>query len=98
MDLEKLAARARSSLLLVSFVGILITGLGILLTAAIIARTTSHPNEAVGADWIDGLVHAAGPMALVGAGLLITFVPWALWPVLSILFRRAVDARYRSEQ
>jgi hypothetical protein len=95
MDLEKLAARARSTLLLVSFVGLLVAGLGVLLTFAVISRTTA---QATGADWVDGLTHAEGPMILVGVGVLIACIPWVLWPLASLLFRRAVDGRFRNEQ
>jgi len=97
MDLEKLAVRARISLLLVSLVGVIVTAIGALLTAAIISRTTDHAN-AVGADWLDGIMRAEGPLALAGAGLLIATLPWALWPIANLLFRRAVDARFRNEQ
>ncbi len=54
MDLEKLATRARSTLLLVSFVGVLVLGLGVLLIFAVISDTTKFTNQS-GLTWVDGL-------------------------------------------
>jgi hypothetical protein len=94
MDLEKLAARARSTLTVISIVGVLIVALGVLLTLTVI----SHAAAAQNAEWVAGLYHAAGPMTLTAAGLLIALVPWALYPVTNLLFRRSIEIRYQTEQ
>ena len=97
MDLEKLSTKARITLFLISLVGILLTALGAVLTAAIISRTMAEAS-AIHADWLDGVMRAQGPLALIGAGLMIALLPWAIWPIASISIRRATDARFRNEQ
>ncbi|MGN6369869.1 MAG: hypothetical protein ACTHN5_16555 [Phycisphaerae bacterium] len=97
MDLEKLSTRARLTLLLISFVGVLVTAAGAVLLAAIISRTMVQPN-AIAADWLDGVMRAQGPLAIIGAGLMIALLPWAIWPLVSVALRRATDARFRNEQ
>lgn len=95
MDLEKLGSRAKATLLLISFVGLLITALGGLLTLTVISRATTLHG---GGDWVVGLQESAGPISLASAGLLILCLPWALLPIANLLFRRAIDGRYRAEQ
>lgn len=95
MDLEKLASRARSTLAVISFIGVMVLALGVLLTFTIISRETSHHETA---DWVSGLYNASGPLSLIAIGLLIACLPWALYPLTSLLFRRAIDHRYQTEQ
>ncbi len=94
MDLEKLASRVRSTLLAVCLVGVLIAGFGALLTATVINHVSGKP----GGFWVDALGSAAGPMSLAAAGAMIACLPWAIWPLTSLLLRRAQDGRYRAEQ
>ncbi len=61
MDLEKLSTRARITLFLISLVGVLLTALGAVLTAAIISRTVNQPNG-MSADWLDGIMLRPGPL------------------------------------
>lgn len=96
MDLEKLGSRARFTLLVVSLVGVLITALGVLLALTIISREgTVHGG---GGDWVIGLSQSGGPVTLAAIGALIACIPWALWPLANLLYRRALDSRFRGEQ
>jgi hypothetical protein len=97
MDLERLAARARSTLAVISFIGVMVLALGLLLTLTVISRATSMPGFTAG-DWVNGLYNAGGPLTLTAVGLLIAIIPWALWPLTNLLFRRAIDIRYQTEQ
>ena len=95
MDLEKLGSRAKSTLLLVSLVGVLITALGVVLALTIIMRASTPPASG---DWVLGLQESGGPLTLAAVGLLIVCIPWALFPIVNLLFRSAVDSRFRGEQ
>jgi len=98
MDLEKLGSRAKSTLLLVSFVGLLITAAGAVLTLAVIAHVTRGLTTNTGDEWLTGLQQAGGPLTVASVGILIACIPWALMPLMNLIFRRAIDSRYRSEQ
>src|SRR5690242_20430105 len=94
MDLEKLASRARSTLAVISFIGLLILALGVLLTLTVI----SHATAASTGDWVSGHYSVGGPMALMAAGLLTAVIPWAIYPMTNLMFRRAIEMRYQNEQ
>jgi hypothetical protein len=95
MDLEKLGSRAKSTLLTVSFVGVLILALGVALTLTVIWHQTGVNKDS---DWVAGLEWAGGPLCIASIGFLIACIPWAMLPAVNLLFRRAVDSRHRSEQ
>ena len=64
MDLEKLGSRAKSTLLIVSFFGLLMAAAGVVLTLMIVSRSM-QPGAAgtpAGEEWINGLSLATGPM------------------------------------
>jgi hypothetical protein len=101
MDLEKLGSRAKSTLLIVSFIGLLMTACGVILTLLVMSHAM-HPPAAggtVGVDeWLTGLSMATGPLVIASVGMLIACVPWVVLPLTNLVFRRAMDSRYRSEQ
>jgi hypothetical protein len=94
MDLEKLIARARSILVLISLLGLMITAAGVVLTVEVASWQGNAPANFT----IEGLSHAGAPMILVGVGLLITLLPWMVWPLATLVFRRAEDSRSRADQ
>jgi hypothetical protein len=94
MDLEKLAARSRSTLMLVSLVGFVVLMIGVGLALAMINKAANAP----GGDWVNGLGQTGGPLILAAAGLLMTCMPWAAMAMLNVLTRIGVDQRYRAEQ
>jgi hypothetical protein len=105
MDLEKLGSRAKSTLLIVSFIGLLLTAGGVILTLMIVSHAMHVPVVGAGAgatmtgdEWITGLSMATGPIVLASIGLLIACVPWVVLPLTNLVFHRAMDSRYRSEQ
>jgi hypothetical protein len=104
MDLEKLGSRAKSTLLIVSFMGLLLTAVVVILTLLVVSHAmhpagSGGPGATVtGEEWITGLSMATGPIVLVAVGLLIACVPWVVLPLTNLVFRRAIDSRYRSEQ
>lgn len=99
MDLEKLAARARATLLTVSFVGILVMLMGVLLTVTIIVHTMNqHDVAGPSRDWVDGLTLAGGPLTLAAVGFLIACMPWAARMLVTFIYHRANDSRYRTDQ
>ena len=96
MDLEKLASRARFSLTIISAIGIMVVATGVFLTLTVLSHAASadyHDN-----NWVVGLYGVGGPMALIATGLLIAVIPWALYPITTLLFKRAVEVRYQTEQ
>ena len=67
LDLEKMTARARSVLISISVVGLLVMATGLVLTIAVVTKE----SQRTGGDWIDGhRFHAAGPMMLAAIGAL----------------------------
>ena len=71
IDIEKLSARARTTLMTISIIGalVLLTGAG--LTAAVMNRESQKPDG----DWIAGIGPASGAIILAGIGLLLTCTP-----------------------
>jgi hypothetical protein len=65
---------------------ILISLLGIFIVAAGIVLTVQVASL------------GALPAVLVGIGLLIAVVPWMIWPLVSLVFRRTQDDRSRADQ
>jgi hypothetical protein len=94
LDLEKMTARARTALLTISLIGILVLGTGVALAGAVIAREA----HGAGNDWVAGLGPASGALMLAAVGVLIACMPWGILQVVTILLRRASDDRYRTEQ
>ncbi|MCL2639301.1 MAG: hypothetical protein FWD53_00495 [Phycisphaerales bacterium] len=96
MDLEKLAARARFTLTAISLLGIVVVAIGLFLTLTIVshAASSTYPDD----NWIIGLYGVGGPMALMAAGLLMMVIPWTLSPITNLLFKRATEVRYQTEQ
>jgi hypothetical protein len=104
MDLEKLGSRAKSTLLIISFLGLLMTAAGIILTVMMVSHAMRAADGATttaavtGDEWISGLSMATGPIVLASIGMLIASIPWVILPLTNLVFRRAIDSRYRSEQ
>ncbi len=94
MDLEKLAARARSALILISLIGFVVLMVGVALTLVVLNKAGSGP----GGDWVAGLGQTGGPLVLAAVGLLMTCIPWGVMAMLTVLTRIGVDERYRAEQ
>jgi hypothetical protein len=94
MDLEKLSARSRSTLMVVSLVGFVVLMIGVGLTLAVINKAANGP----GGDWINGLGQTGGPLTLAAVGLLMACLPWGAMAMLNVVARMGVDARYRAEQ
>ena len=94
LDLEKMAAKARSVLLTISLVGVLVTAGGIVLTAAAVGKAV----QKAGGDWITGIGEANGPIILAAIGILIACMPWGILQIVAILHRRAHDDRYHRDQ
>jgi len=89
MDLEKLAARARSVLNLLSILGIAVLGLGIVLIAVIASKQ---------ANFAAGLSAALPAIVIAGFGLVVAVAPQVASQLVAAVYKRAIDARYRSEQ
>jgi hypothetical protein len=94
LDIEKMHARARTALLTISGIGVVVVGAGVFLATLIITREANKN----GGDWVTGLGPAGGAIILVAVGMLITCMPWAVLQMVNILVRRASDERYRTEQ
>jgi len=94
MDLEKLASRARITLIFISMVGMVVVAGGIFLTLAVLSHAANSPAN----DWVIGLYGVGGPMGLVAAGLLMIVIPWVIYPITSLLFKRAIEVRYQTDQ
>ncbi|MCL2648613.1 MAG: hypothetical protein FWD61_16680 [Phycisphaerales bacterium] len=97
MDLEKLASRARCILSVISLLGLLVMAAGLFLTLTVLSHVAGSADS-YARDWVEGLYYVGGPMALVAAGLLMMVIPAVLYPITSLLFRRAIDMRYQTEQ
>jgi hypothetical protein len=94
LDIEKLNSRARTALLTISLIGVLVLGIGTALAVAVISREAGRPNG----DWINGIGPAGGAITLAAIGVLIACMPWGILQVVSILLRRANDDRHRTDQ
>src|SRR4051812_24550328 len=97
MDLEKLQARSRATLLAVSLIGVLLATIGVAMTVVVLNHAVSK-NGASPNDWVGAITSAGGPMTLAAIGFLLACMPWGLLTVTSLMFRRAIDSRYRGEQ
>lgn len=97
MDLEKLAARSRSTLMVISLIGFLALMAGVALTLMVLNKAGAG-TAAVPGDWVAGIGQTGGPLALAAIGLLMAAVPWGVMAVLNVITRMGVDERFRSEQ
>jgi hypothetical protein len=89
LDLEKMVARSRTVLHLISVVGFLV-----LVGGGILIGMVAANNK----DFAPAMSQMAGPMTLAAAGLLLTCMPFGILQVVSILQRRAQDDRFHREQ
>jgi len=94
MDLEKLASRARFTLTVIGLLGIMVVAVGVFLMLTVTSHAANSPIN----SWVDGLYYVGGPMALIAGGLVMIVIPWALSPLTNLLFRRAIEVRYQTEQ
>ncbi len=94
LDIEKMAAKARTVLTTISLIGVLVLVAGIGLTVVVFMNT----KAATGADWVAAMDHADGPMMLIAVGVLMTCMPWGVMQIAGILLSRAQDDRYHRDQ
>jgi len=92
LDIEKMAARARTVLRTISLIGVLVFVAGAGLTFAV-ALPEAHKS-----DWPSAIAQANGPLVLCAIGILIACMPFGILQIAAILLKRAEDDRYHRDQ